>query len=76
MIDAIRHNMLQHIAEQLKLQEKGGKTKQTTYIPEEGRNLDIKTPRNEKKSSFQAFLTLGAPELNTLLQVRPQERGT
>lgn len=77
MTDAIRHNMLQHIAEQLKLQGKGGKTNQTTYIPEEGRNLGIKTLRNEKKkSSFQAFLMLGAPELNTLLQVRSHESGT
>lgn len=61
MTDAIRHNMLQHIAEQLKLQEKGGKTNQTTYIPEEGRNLGIKTLRNEKKKFIPSFSYAGSP---------------
>lgn len=34
------------------------------------------TEKWKKKSSFQAFLMLGAPELNTLLQVRSHESGT
>lgn len=62
MTDAIRHNMLQHIAEQLKLQGKGGKTNQTTYIPEKGRNLGIKTLRNEKKKVHSKLFLCWEPQ--------------
>lgn len=75
MIDAIRHNILQHIAEKPNLQEK--EEKQTKPLhPWRRKKFGHKDTKKWKKCSFQAFLTLGVPELNTLLQVRSHEIGT